>query len=155
LHITDSLSSTNRIEKDLQGGQLDAFKHAFWMASLSQKIKWRKAYRLGKAHEKGNYITFKRGVKRGIKSLPDRRSSEMDLWNNNVGIIIGKENKQLNRDQLQELIIAAILRGEMRILNKDKDGNFLDCENQIIPTDSLNGKWDNNKCLVPGNALSY
>jgi hypothetical protein len=154
-HITDSLSATERLGKDLQGGQLDAFKHAYWMASLTQKIKWRKAYRLGKAHEKGNYINFRKGAKQGIKSLPDHRSSEMDLWNNNAGIIIGKENRQLNRDQLQELIIDAILRGEMRVLNKDKEGNFLDCENQPIPRERLIGKWENPKCLVPSNAVSY
>ena len=37
------------------GDQIDAFRHTYWMARLAQEIHWRKANRLGKAHEKGNY----------------------------------------------------------------------------------------------------
>src|SRR5437868_602487 len=36
---------------DENGGQVDAFRHAYWMALLSQNICWRKARGLGKAHE--------------------------------------------------------------------------------------------------------
>jgi len=155
LLVTDSISATGLIGKDKQGGQLDAFKHAFWMASLSQEIKWRKVYRLGKAHEKGNYLTFKKGAKRGKKNLPDKRSSDMDLWNNDIGIKIGKENKEVSLEELQQLIIDAIRAGNMRILNKDRNGNFLDCDNQIIPSEQLKGNWENDKCLLPSNEVNY
>lgn len=153
LQITDSIFSIGILDKDKQGGQMDAFKHAYWMASLSQEIKWRKVYKLGKAHEKGNYLTFKKGIKLGKENLPDKRSSDMDLWNNDIGIEIGKKNKELSLEELQQLIITAILSGEMRILNKDIKGNFLDCKNQIIPKDELKGKWENEKCLLPSNAI--
>ncbi len=155
LHRTDSLKHAGTLWNDLNGGHLDAFKHAFWMASLAQEIKWRKAYKLGKAHEKGNYQTYKKGIKHGKTNLPDKRSSDMDLWNNDIGIKIGSGNKELSRDKLLQVILNSILAGEMQILNKDKDGNFLDCDNQIIPSDSLAGKWENDKCLKPSNSLNY
>src|SRR4051812_30874644 len=40
--VTDSMRS-NGILKDGNGGQLDAFRHAYWMALLTQKISSRKA----------------------------------------------------------------------------------------------------------------
>jgi len=155
LLVTDSISSTCIIGKDKSGGQMDAFKHAYWMASLTQKIKWRKVYRLGKAHEKGNYISYKKGIKQGKENLPDKRSSDMDLWNNDMGIKIGRENKDASQEELQNLIIDAIVAGELRTLNKDKKGNFLNCENQIIPLEQLKGKWENEKCLIPSKAINY
>lgn len=155
LHKTDSLKNAGILGNDLNGGQLDAFKHAFWMASLAQEIKWRKAYKLGKAHEKGNYLSYKKGVKQGKSNLPDKRSSDMDLRNNDIGIKIGNDNKDLSRENLLQLILDSILASEMQILNKDKEGNFLDCDNQIIPQDSLSGTWENDKCLVPSNSLNY
>jgi len=45
--------------------------------------------------------------------------------------------------------------GELRTLNKDKKGNFLNCENQIIPLEQLKGKWENEKCLIPSKAINY
>ena len=63
------------------------------MARLTQGIGRRAAYSLGKAHEKGNYQTFKnRQLEDGI--LPDKPSSEMDLYNNQIGISIGKRFKK-------------------------------------------------------------
>jgi len=148
LLVTDSILQTQILGNDFQGGDLDAFKHAYWMASLARHIKWRKAHRLGLAHEKGNYKTYKKGKRKGITNLPDKTSSDMDLWNNKAGLSIGKENKTVSKKNLQQLIIEAIKTGQMKILKKDKTGNFLNCQNQIIPNDSLKGKWKNNKCLV-------
>lgn len=155
LQVTDSIFATKIIGQDKHGGQMDAFKHAYWMASLSQQFKWRKVYRLGKAHEKGNYITFKKGLKKGKEDLPDKRSSDMDLWNNDVGIKIGKENKEASKLSLQQLIIDAVLAGDLRIINKDSNGNFLDSKNQVIPIEQLKGKWENDKCLLPSNEVNY
>jgi len=79
----------------------------------------------------------------------------MDLWNNDIGIKIGKENKGVNLEELQQLIVDAIVAGHMKIINKDSIGNFLDCKNQIIPLKQLKGKWENEKCLIPSNAINY
>src|SRR5258705_12173330 len=40
------------LDGDFNGGQVDAFRHAYWMALLTQHMCWRKARWLGKAHEK-------------------------------------------------------------------------------------------------------
>ncbi len=83
LKTTDSISKTNLIGNDLNGGQLDAFKHSYWMARSTQKIGGRASIKLGKAHEKGNFRSFKKGKKED-GFLPDQPSSEMDLYNNNM-----------------------------------------------------------------------
>ena len=47
-------------------------------------MKWKKAVKLGIAHEKANLISFKKmkGDEEGV--LPDSISSVMDLFNNQV-----------------------------------------------------------------------
>ncbi len=75
----------------------------------------------------------------------------MDLWNNLKGIEIGLDNKNSSRTQLQEIIIDSIEAGNMKKLKKDPSGKFLNCEGNVIPNDSLKGKWINNKCLVPSD----
>ena len=42
------------------GLQVDAFRHTYWMATLTREIGWRRARSLGKAHERGNYKTYKK-----------------------------------------------------------------------------------------------
>jgi len=146
---TDSLAKEN-VLTDINGGKLDAFKHSFWMASLGQKIGSRASLKLGKAHEKGNYKTFKKNqLEDGF--LPDQKSSEMDLYNNKVGAKIGDENKMISQKELVNHILSEIQNGTMKVLKKDVLGNFLACDGDIIPKDSLQGKWENNKCLVFSN----
>lgn len=146
----DSIQNTNLIGKDNNGGQLDAFKHSFWMARLSQRIGKRAAFTLGKAHEKGNYQTFlKRRLEDGM--LPDKPSTDMDLYNNNIGISVGKQFKKASKPQLISVLIDSIRQGKMRVLLKDNNGHFLDCDKKRIPLDSLKHKWNTKKCLVNSN----
>ena len=151
LQIADSINNIITLDRDINGGKVDAFKHAYWMALLSQHIKWRKALKLGKAHEKGNYKSFKKSSRKGIKTLHDKRSSEMDLWNNQKGIEIGKELKGNNLMIIQQAIIDSIQSGKMKIIKKNSQGQFLDCEGNVIPLENLIKKWENEKCLVPSN----
>ena len=146
----DSIAYLGIIGKDNNGGQLDAFKHSFWMASLTQKIGKNAALTLGKAHEKGNYQTFK---KRQLEdgSLPDKPSSEMDLFNNVVGVRVGSQYKKASKKVIIQQLLKKLQQGELRILKKDKLGNFLDCQNNIISVDSLKHRWLTKKCLVPSN----
>lgn len=130
-------------------GQVDAFRHAFWMANLTVEIGWRKAKRLGFAHEKGNYKDFKKRRKEdGV--VPDEISSVMDLFNNDIGIEIGKTYK---RENLKAVVIQHILDGKCKIIKKDSDNNYLDCEGNYISTESLKGKWENEKCLINSNGF--
>lgn len=147
----DSISEINILDNDKNGGQADAFKHSFWIARLTQDLNRRAAIKLGKAHEKGNYKTFKKG-KLEDGYYPDMASSEMDLYNNEIGANIGAENLDLERRLLVELLIKEIQVGKMKILKKDELGNFLTCKGLVIPKDSLVGRWENEKCLISSNS---
>jgi len=153
--VKDSLTQVNGVVgKDNNGGKLDAFKHSYWMARLTQGIGKRAAYRLGKAHEKGNYQTYqKRKLEDGL--LPDKPSTDMDLYNNNIGIKVGSTFKVVSRNVLINKLIDSLQYGKLRVLNKDENGNFLDCQNKSIPLDSLKNKWDTKKCLIPSNHFEY
>ncbi|MEZ5194939.1 MAG: hypothetical protein R2764_00640 [Bacteroidales bacterium] len=153
LRDSDSIGSTNTLDSDLSGGQLDAFKHSYWMSLLVRDIKERKALKLGIAHEKGNYKSFKKRIGKGEKTTHDKPGSDMDLWNNRIGIEIGKTHKKDSRIILQQAVIDSIKAGKMRILYKNKSGQYLNCEGELIPQDSLSGKWENEKCLVPSNFI--
>lgn len=126
------------------GDQIDAFRHTYWMARLAQEIHWRKANRLGKAHEKGNYQQFEKG-KLEDDVLPDKISSEMDLYNNKVGLNLGKLNKE---KELKNEVLNLVKEGKCKIIKTDAEGNFLDEKNNLIPLEELKGKWENRKVLV-------
>ena len=147
LVITDSIAKTTILDDDKNGGQVDAFRHAYWMAILSRHFSHHKALSLGRAHEKGNYIDYKKHrLEEGTH--PDKVSSDMDLFNNIVGTELEKANKNATDKEFQTIVINAIKAGKMKIIKKDSHGNFLDKDNNVIPADSLKGKWENGKCLV-------
>ncbi|RUA09915.1 MAG: hypothetical protein DSY82_05490 [Flavobacteriia bacterium] len=146
LFVTDSITKL-KILTDLNGGRADAFKHSYWLSRLTQEIGVRAALKLGKAHEKGNYQFYKKGKKED-GYLPDKPSSDMDLYNNNVGAGIAQKNLQVSKHTMVELIISAVKSGEMKILKKDSKGNFLTCSGEVISKESLQSKWENKKCLV-------
>jgi len=153
LFLTDSVKNTLILDGNMSGGQLDAFKHSCWMAVLSSEIGWKKALKLGHAHERGNYKAFKKAKRKGLENSHDKISSEMDLWNNEQGIQIAQNNPELKLDQFVEIIIDAILSGKMKIIKTDNNGVFLDKDDQMIREDNLQGKWENLKVLVPSDYL--
>ena len=150
--VSDSIRKTNLLDKDASGGQVDAFRHAYWMARLRQEIGKRAARSLGKAHEKDNYITYKKTkLEDGV--VPDEISSEMDLHNNEEGLKLTTKGSKVSRKGLIYRIVNAIKTGKMKIIKKDKKGNFLTCEGKIISAEELKGTWKNNKCLVISNSI--
>lgn len=149
LEVADSIRQKNTIGKDNNGGKLDAFKHAFWMASLSHHIGSKSAIKLGKAHEKGNYKSFLNGnPEDGI--LPDKISSDMDLFNNQAGSLIASNYSEASEIHLIKRTIELLNKGGLRIIKKDKN-IFLTCLGQPIQEESLIGTWENDKCLIPSN----
>ena len=145
--ISDSLKTSNLLDGDLNGGQLDAFRHAYWMARLKEEIGEAAARSLGKAHEKENYKTYKKNkLEDGV--LPDKISTEMDLWNNEQGLKLVSKNGTTPKIGLIYRIVNAIHQGKMKVIKKDKNGNFLTCDGEIILKESLVGKWENKKCLL-------
>ena len=148
--VSDSIKKTNLLDGDASGGQVDAFRHAYWMARLRQEIGKSAARSLGKAHEKENYLTFKeRKLEDGV--LPDEISSEMDLYNNEQGLKLISRRSKVSKKGLIYRIVNAIRKGKMKVIKKDAKGGFLTCEGKNISKESLKGKWKNNKCLVNSN----
>ena len=148
--IADSIKKSPLLDGDASGGQVDAFRHAFWMASLQQKIGKNAARSLGKAHEKENYKNYKKHkMEDGI--IPDKIASTMDLFNNNIGLSFTKKGVKTSKKGLVYRVINAIHAGKLRVLKKDTTSKFLTCDNKPISEEFLKGKWENNKCLVNSN----
>lgn len=129
------------------GGKLDAFRHAFFMAAYAQKVKVEKLRKLGKAHEKGNYRQFlKSQLEDGER--PDSLSCEMDLLNNELGFVIGKSNKKLILEELKNAVISEIKNGKAFIIKRNVFGNYVDCNNQEIDIFWFSKSWFVPKCLI-------
>lgn len=136
------------LDGDPAGGQVDAFRHSYWMARLAQTFCWKEAIRLGKAHEKGNYRYFKKGKKDDEGVLPDSMASVMDLFNNQVGVEIGCNNRNADKEKLKQIIMQQILGGKMKVIAKNKAGMPVDCDGNVIDINSQINNWYIPKCLV-------
>ena len=147
--VSDSLSKLNILDGDKAGGQIDAFRHAYWVARLQSELGKCAAKSLGKSYEKGNYRSYKKN-RMEDSVLPDKKSSEMDLFNNDVGLSFSKKNDGRSIVGLQYKIINAVLEGKLKIIRKDRKGNFLTCNGKIIKENELR-QWQNNKCLINSN----
>ncbi len=151
LEVTDSIKKSGQIGSDNNGGHLDAFKHTYWMLLLSKDIGPKAALKLGIAHEKGNYRSFKNGSKED-GFLPDKVSSDMDLFNNEAGIDLYKQFSERSEQQHIDLVLSSLKKGELRMIKK-KDSNFISCEGLVIDPSILVGTWENEKCLIPTNKI--
>jgi len=150
IKVTAEVLNLSLLDGDKNGGQVDAFRHSFWMAMLTQEIGGKKARKLGKAHEKAAYEDYLR-LQNEDGMIPDFKASFMDLKNNEVGIKIGLSNPDYSPEQLKLFIIQEIKKGKMWILKKDLKGNYYDYFDQLIPYEEWHGKWINDKTLVPSN----
>lgn len=141
--IKDSL-----LDGDPADGQVDAFRHGYWMALLSSRMCWRKAVRLGKAHEKTDYKRFKKGILNEEGERPDSISGVMDLFNNRVGASIGCNNWNSSTEKLKEIVKRAVLNGEMKIILKDKNKNAVNLKGVPIHLEEYDRSWHIPKLLV-------
>lgn len=149
-HVTDSIAKTPLLDGDRSGGQVDAFRHAYWMARLHQEIGKRAARSLGIAHEKTNYQQYKNSLLEDGEA-PDKISSDMDLFNNDVGLSFTLKGVPHPKDGLIYKIVNAILAGKLKVIKKDQKRNYLSCNGKHITQKELRGKWENNKCLMDSN----
>ena len=150
--VTSKVLKDSLLDQFANGGQADAFRHTYWMARLTMVIGMRRARSLGIAHEKGNYKSFKKAIYED-GALPDKQSTLMDLYNNDVGILIGEVNKKGVVEDLEYFIIIAIKNGTMKILKRDAQGRFLDCDGHVVELSKTEKTWDLPYCLIPSNQL--
>lgn len=146
--VVDSIKKSGVIGTDNNGGNLDAFKHAYWMACLTLEIGRKEALKLGKAHEKGNYLQFKKNQFEDM-TLPDSVSSEMDLSNNEFGAFSLGNCKNLSKITVQKKVMDGLANGKLTVIKKDEQGNFLTCNGAVINMKDWTGKWGIPKCLIP------
>jgi hypothetical protein len=150
---TDSLAQAE-VLTDGNGGQLDAFRHAYWMVLLRVEIGERRARKLGQAHERGNFLQYQNG-KQEDGALPDSISTVMDERNNAIGRALGDSllkhptDSSLNAVQL---VLFAVWNGELWIIRKDENGKPLSCEGDLLP-ESEKKKWNIPKCLVRSDEI--
>ena len=129
------------------GGLLDAYRHGFYMAAYTQKIKVPKLRKLGKAHEKSNYRQFLKSKKEDGE-VADSLSSIMDLFNNELGFKIGTNNKKESLDRLSIKVIEEIKEGNALVMKRNNTGAYLDCDGNLIDFKKYNGVWNVPKCLI-------
>lgn len=157
LHVCDSIYQDSvSLGQNYGGGQLDAFRHVFWMCRLTQEIGPRKAYRLGLKYEKGNRRQFEKKQKEDSQ-LPDSMSTVMDLVNNQFGVELGMKmripgHKISQFDQIRTLVNRT-KAGDFRILFQDRKGNFYSCAGERIDLKKYHGQWAVPKCLVKSNVF--
>lgn len=132
------------------GGKLDAFRHVFFMAAYGQKIKTKKLRKLGEAHEKSNYRQFLKSQME-FGERPDSLACIMDLKNNELGFKLSLANKKLNLDELKNLVISEIKKGNAFIIKRNSLGHYVDCNNEEIDTNVFSKQWFVPKCLVPSS----
>jgi len=148
--IAQKESGMGVLDNYTNGGKLDAFRHAYWMASLGLTINPRKAIKLGEAHEKGNKRDFKKH-RMEDGEIPDLIAVKMDLWNNKIGINIAKRNQGLPEEEIKSLVKEEIKNGNCKIIKKNADGYFVSVDNKIIKDQEWKGMWINKRCLVKSN----
>jgi hypothetical protein len=152
--VTDSMGKLGIPDHNPSDGKLDAFRHTFWMATLSGKIGVRKSLSLGRAHEQGNYRDFKRErFEEG--NIPDKASTDMDLYNNKIGVEIGMALKGYSEKLIIDSILKAIVNGKMRIVLKDTFGRSCDSTFHPIQDKDLKGKWITQRILVPSDQMKF
>jgi hypothetical protein len=149
-YVTDSLGKLGFPDRDPSGGKLDAFRHSFWMATLTEKIGQRKALSLGRAHERGNYRDFKK-KRYEEEEIPDKTATDMDLFNNAVGSGIGVALKNRSKKIVIDSILKAIAAGKMVVIFKDSLGLSCDSSQMPIPKKEMHGKWITPRMLVPSD----
>lgn len=145
----DSMAGKNGLDSFTNGGSLDAFRHGYWMALISQRYSISKAVKLGKAHEKGNKRSYKKNQKEEGE-LPDLSSMIMDLHNNLEGALQGHLHKKASRQELSDFIIRQISEGRFRIILRNVQGKYINKNGRVIDATELR-EWNNGKVIVPSD----
>ena len=91
--------------KQGKGDESDAFRHAFWQATNVQSVGEDFTRKWSEAHE---YST---------PSSEVRTDLYMDIHNNEIGIEIGKSNPKATPEELRDIIVDRISKGDMIIIN--------------------------------------
>lgn len=124
----------------------DAFRHCYWMALLSSRLRTKAVCKLGCAHEISSLKNYKNSmVEKGC--LHDSIASYMDLHNNKVGLEIGRKHKNENPKKIIQKVFKSISRGKCVQVDRNSDGQFIDSTGAPIQQEELNHKWNTGRIL--------
>ena len=143
----DSLDKVNFLGGNKEGGIFDAFRHIYWMYNLSSEVGEECARKVGEIYEGyGEYI-FKKTEMSGYDSV----GRQMDLFNNELGINLAKQSikKRLVFSEIRKIIKL----GKAKIVKKNQNGEDLDINGEIIPTEEWKKSWNNRRVLVNSNEI--
>lgn len=143
----DSLDKINFLGGNKEGGIFDAFRHIYWMYNLSSEVGEECARKVGEIYEGyGEYI-FKTTEMSGYDSV----GRQMDLFNNEIGINLAKQSikKRLVFSEIRKIIKL----GKAKIVKKNQNGEDLDINGEIIPTEEWKKLWNNRRVLVNSNEI--
>lgn len=143
----NEVKTQNVLDQFENGGKLDAFRHTFAMAYFSKYVSVKKLRKLGRAHEKGNYLQYLRDENENGE-LPDSLSSVMDLKNNELGFSLAKEVKKLSAQEIKQKVFEQVKAGNAFIIKRNADGLYVDCSGNIISRAKPYKRWNVPKCLV-------
>lgn len=141
----DSLDKIDFLGGNKEGGIFDAFRHIYWMYNLSSEVGEECARKVGEIYEGyGEYI-FKTTEMSGYDSV----GRQMDLFNNELGINLAKQSikKRLVFSEIRKIIKL----GKAKVVKKNQNGEDLDINGEIIPTEEWKKSWNNRRVLVNSN----
>ena len=145
LKTMDSLNKQNFLGGNTEGGKFDAFRHIYWTYSLTKEIGEEKTRRVGEIYENYNRYIFNNIDYSGYDSV----SMAMDLFNNDIGIELGKS--KIADSLIFNEITNIIFSGKAKIVKKNTLEQSLDENNNVIPEEEWKKKWINNRKLVNSN----
>lgn len=145
LKTMDSLNRENFLGGNTEGGKFDAFRHIYWTYSLTKEIGEEKTRRVGEIYENYNRYIFNNIDYSGYDSV----SMAMDLFNNDIGIELGKN--KITDSLIFNEITNIIFSGKAKVVKKNTLEQSLDENDNVIPEEEWKKKWINNRKLVNSN----
>ncbi|MFO8054320.1 MAG: hypothetical protein R6U19_04050 [Bacteroidales bacterium] len=149
LNLVDSLQKKTFADSMNCDGLKDAVRHTLWMALLSSEIRPKAACRLGCAHELANYKSHKTVFSSKDNCYHDSVATAMDIHNNKLGLRIGIYLRDSSDHSIITAVLDSLAAGRGVVILKNEEGRFLDNQHQIIPKDSLRGRWSTRRVLIP------
>lgn len=125
----------------------DAFRHCYWMAFLSSRLRPGAVCRLGCAHELSVLKKFTY-LQDSQSCLHDSTASYMDLHNNLVGLRIGQKHSDQEHTVIAQAVFEAVARGQCRQVARDSLNRFVNEQGKPIPQKQLK-KWNTGRILEP------
>ena len=106
--------------KTQKGGQVNAFRHALWQATTTKEFGNRIANEAGNAHEENPYAD----VNQASYATLDAADEAADLRNNIIGRRIGRENSDLNMNDMAQKVLDEFKENGLNTVIKNDDGTY-------------------------------